>query len=190
MSGAARSVTRRPTAEVKIEAANRRRRLVTIAVTIVFVGHWMEHVVQAMQIYALGWHPSRALGFLGLLVPLLVTSEWLHWVYNLALVGGIALVRPRFTGPARPWVTAALWAQGWHFLEHSILLVQVLTHVRPFGGVPPRSIVQLIVPRVELHLVYNTLVTALVLAAVLLTVVGTSRPAIGARSNGALSDAA
>ncbi len=47
----------------------------------------------------------------------------------------------------------------WHHLEHLLLLVQVLVGANLLGKAAPTSLVQLIMPRVELHLFYNTLVT-------------------------------
>lgn len=132
------------------------------AFVIVVFGHWVEHVLQAIQIYGLGRPPERALGALGLVVPGLVRSEWLHWLYNLALLSGIALLLPGFVGRARAWWKAALVAQLWHFGEHALLLGQAVTGLHLVGADKPTSVVQLVVPRVELHLIYNAIVTVLV----------------------------
>ncbi|HEX2032003.1 MAG TPA: hypothetical protein VHL78_11480 [Actinomycetota bacterium] len=133
----------------------------------VFLGivllHWAEHVVQAVQIYVLDWPKTEALGLLGLAVPGLVRSEWLHWGYNLAVFAGLWLLMPGFERPAGRWWKAALLVQGWHFTEHGLLLFQAVTAVHLLGVDVPTSVLQLVVPRVELHLFYNGIVTALLL---------------------------
>ena len=50
----------------------------------IVIAHWVEHITQAVQIYALGWARPKAKGALGLWFPWLVTSEWLH--YGFAIV--------------------------------------------------------------------------------------------------------
>lgn len=134
---------------------------------VVVLGHWAEHVFQAIQIYVLGWPAERALGALGIVAPALVRSEWLHWGFNLTVLAGLAFLLPNFTDRARVWWSAALIAQGWHFFEHALLLGQAWTGLHLFGGVAPTSIAQLVIPRVELHLLYNGVVTALLLAGLL-----------------------
>ena len=46
---------------------------------VVVLAHWAEHLVQAFQIWVLGWPVRQSRGVLGLAVPWLVTSEWLHY---------------------------------------------------------------------------------------------------------------
>src|SRR5262249_52662323 len=94
-------------------------------------------------------------GVLGVLWPWLADSEWLHFVYNGALLAGLVLLRPGFRGVAREWWTAALGVQVWHFFEHALLLSQKITGHFLFGKEQPTSVVQLVVPRLELHLFYN-----------------------------------
>lgn len=141
------------------------RRLLTGVFVVVVLGHWAEHVLQAAQIWWLGWHAADAGGALGLAAPGLAHSEVLHVVYNLAILLGIAGLLSAFTGRARRWWTAALAAQTWHAFEHLLLWWQAATGARPLGTAAPSSIVQLVIPRVELHLVYNTVVTALIVTA-------------------------
>jgi hypothetical protein len=52
----------------------------------------------------------------------------------------------------------AFWIQFFHHIEHAILQLQALTGHHLFGRPVPTSIIQLWVPRVELHLFYNTIV--------------------------------
>jgi hypothetical protein len=56
----------------------------------------------------------------------------------------------------------------WHHLEHLILLVQAQTGLHLLGREVPTSIIQLVVPRVELHLFYNTIVFVPMIVAMVL----------------------
>jgi hypothetical protein len=125
---------------------------------LVVVAHWAEHIAQAYQIWVLGWPVPQARGVLGLPFPWLIKSEALHYGYALVMLIGLFLLRPGFTGRARTWWTVALVIQFWHHLEHLLLLVQATSGVNFFGRPVPTSIIQLVVPRVELHLFYNTIV--------------------------------
>jgi hypothetical protein len=128
-------------------------------------GHMLEHVAQAIQVFVLGWPRSQALGLLGLVWPWLIGSEWLHFTDVSITLIGLILLRPGFSGQARRWWTIALAISVWHLVEHSLLLGQALTGRPLFGAAQPTSVLQLVVPRVELHLVYNGLVLAAMLAA-------------------------
>jgi hypothetical protein len=128
------------------------------AFLIVVLAHWAEHLTQAFQIYALGWPVPQARGVLGLWYPWLIKSEVLHYSYALVMLAGIWLLRPGFTGASRPWWTAALGIQFWHHIEHGLLQWQALSGHNLFGAPVPTSIAQLWIPRVELHLIYNTIV--------------------------------
>ena len=125
---------------------------------VVVLAHWAEHLAQAFQIYALKWPVPAARGILGLWQPWLVKSEVLHYGYALVMLVGIWLLRPGFAGKARTWWTVALWIQFWHHIEHALLQGQVLAGSNLFHSPVPTSIVQLWIPRVELHLFYNTIV--------------------------------
>lgn len=130
-----------------------------LAFAVIVVAHWAEHLAQAVQIYALGWPIAEARGVLGLPFPWLVSSEWMHYGYALVMVVGLWVLRHGFEGPSRSWWKAALGIQVWHHLEHLLLLLQAITGAHLLGAAKPTSIVQLLVPRVELHLFYNTIVT-------------------------------
>jgi hypothetical protein len=127
--------------------------------TAVVVVHWGEHIAQAIQIYALGWPRPKAGGILGLFYPWLVSSEWLHYGFAVVMLIGLILLRPGFVGRARTWWNVALWIQVWHHFEHFLLLVQASTGSYLLGRPVPTSIAQLVFPRVELHLFYNSIVT-------------------------------
>lgn len=124
----------------------------------IVLAHWAEHIAQALQIYVLGWQAKEAGGVLGLAVLWLVTSEWLHYGYALIMLIGLIMLRPGFVGRSRTWWSVALGIQVWHHFEHLLLLIQALTDSYLLGRAVPTSIVQLIAPRVELHLFYNTIV--------------------------------
>jgi len=124
----------------------------------VVLAHWAEHLAQAFQIYALGWPVPEARGVLGLWYPWLVKTEVLHYGYALVMLIGLWLLRPGFVGLARTWWTVALAIQFWHHIEHALLQGQVLAGRNLFNSPVPTSIAQLWIPRVELHLIYNTIV--------------------------------
>jgi hypothetical protein len=128
------------------------------AFMIVVVAHWVEHILQAFEIFIFGWPRAQAGGALGLLYPWLVSSEWLHYFYAIVMLIGLILLRPAFVGRARAWWNVALAIQVWHHFEHLLLLGQVMTHQYIFGSSGPTSILQLVIPRVELHLFYNAVV--------------------------------
>lgn len=133
------------------------RRQLQVFVAIV-LAHWVEHLAQAFEVYILAMKVPEARGALGLIWPWLVTSEWLHYAYAVVMLGGLVCLRRHFHGSARMWWTVALALQVWHHLEHLLLLGQVVFSHPLFGAAKPTSIVQLVIPRVELHLFYNTVV--------------------------------
>ncbi|MBC6450535.1 hypothetical protein [Actinokineospora xionganensis] len=126
--------------------------------TVIVIGHWAEHLVQAWQIFVLGWPRPKSLGLIGHYIPWLFTSEWMHYGYALVMLIGFVVLRHGFTGRSRTWWVAAMWIQVWHHFEHLLLLVQAMTGQYLLGEPKPTSIIQLIAPRVELHLFYNFVV--------------------------------
>ena len=134
----------------------------------IVLAHWAEHITQAVQIYALGWPRPQAGGVLGLWFPWLVKSEVMHYGYALVMLTGFVVLRHGFHGRARTWWMLALWIQVWHHFEHALLFVQSLTGQNLLGGAAPTSILQLVFPRVELHLFYNAVVFAPMVVAMLL----------------------
>ena len=125
---------------------------------VVVLAHWAEHLAQGWQVYVLGWPRHHAGGALGLLYPWLVTTESLHYGYALIMLIGIWLLRKGFAGRSRIWWMVALVIQFWHHFEHLLLIGQASFHHNLFGSPAPTSIVQQIIPRIELHLFYNTIV--------------------------------
>jgi hypothetical protein len=124
----------------------------------IVLAHWGEHLAQAIQIYVMGWPRPQANGILGLWYPWLIKSEVLHYAYALVMLAGIWILRKGFTGTARTWWTAALVIQFWHHIEHLLLIIQATMHHNFWGRPVPFSVLQLFIPRVELHLFYNTVV--------------------------------
>jgi hypothetical protein len=129
------------------------------AFTIIVLAHWAEHLLQAYQIYGLGWPVPEARGMLGYFYPWLIKSEALHYGYALVMLAGLWLLRPGFTGKKdRLWWTIALGIQFFHHFEHLLLQLQAILGYNFFGRPVPTSIAQLWIPRVELHLFYNSIV--------------------------------
>jgi hypothetical protein len=131
----------------------------------IVLAHWGEHLVQAYQIYVMGWPRPKANGILGLWYPWLIKSEVLHYSYALVMLVGIWVLLKGFTGRAHTWWLVALVIQFWHHIEHLLLISQYVFHHNLFGKPVPCSILQLFFPRVELHLFYNAIVfTPMVIA--------------------------
>lgn len=125
---------------------------------VVVLAHWAEHLAQAAQIYLLGWPVPEAKGVLGLWFPWLVKSEVLHYLYALVMLAGLWSLRKGFHGLSYKWWMIALVIQFWHHIEHGLLIGQAVLGHNLFGSPVPVSILQLWIPRVELHLFYNTIV--------------------------------
>lgn len=125
---------------------------------IIVLAHWAEYVLQAMQVYLFQGSRPHAHGALGLAAPWLVTSEWLHYGYAPAMLIGLIVLRRGFVGRAATWWSIALWIQVWHHFEHALLLGQALLQTNLLGLPAPTSILQLMFPRMELHLFYNAVV--------------------------------
>jgi len=125
----------------------------------IVLAHWGEHLLQALQIYVLGWPVPEARGLIGYFFPWLIKSEALHYGYAVVMLIGLWLLRPGFRGVLdRRWWTIALGIQFFHHIEHLLLLIQAQSGHNLAGRPVPTSLVQFFVPRVELHLFYNTIV--------------------------------
>lgn len=126
---------------------------------VIVLAHWAEHLLQAFQIYGLGWPVPEARGLLGYFFPFLVSSELMHYGYAVVMLAGLWMLRPGFQGVEdRRWWTMALAIQFFHHFEHFLLQSQYLLGQNLFDRPVPTSLLQLWVPRVELHLFYNTIV--------------------------------
>jgi len=129
------------------------------AYTVIVLAHWAEHFVQAFQIYVLGWKLPDARGVLGIYFPALIKSELLHYGYALVMIICFWILRKGFVGRSYSWWMVAFWIQFWHHIEHALLQTQAIIGSNLAGSPVPMSLAQFVIPRVELHLFYNTLVT-------------------------------
>ena len=125
---------------------------------VIVLGHWAEHLVQAYQIWYLHWPRAKAGGILGLFYPWLIQSEVLHYGFAIVMLIGIWVLRKGFTGRSRTWWTISLGIQFWHHIEHLLLITQATMHHNFWHKPVPFSFLQLVFPRVELHLFYNAVV--------------------------------
>ncbi|WP_182865712.1 hypothetical protein [Stieleria mannarensis] len=126
--------------------------------TAIVLAHWCEHLAQAIQIYVLDWPIAESRGVLGLWYPWMVKSELLHYAYALIMLIAFWLLRKGFGGQSYTWWMIAFWIQFWHHIEHALLQGQAIFQHNLFGSPVPVSMLQLVIPRVELHLFYNTVV--------------------------------
>lgn len=124
----------------------------------IVIAHWVEHLTQAYQIWVLDWTRPQSRGALGQFFPWLVKSEWLHYGYALVMLVGLWVLRRGFVGRGKAWWMVAFAIQFWHHIEHLLLLIQAQTGTYFFGKAAPTSVLQLVFPRVELHLFYNSVV--------------------------------
>lgn len=124
----------------------------------IVLAHWAEHLVQAYQIWGLGWPIPESRGVLGLWFPWMVSSELLHYGYALVMLTFLWVLRSGFTGKAYTWWMVSFGIQFWHHIEHAFLQGQALLGANLMNAPVPMSIAQFWIPRVELHLIYNTLV--------------------------------
>jgi hypothetical protein len=142
---------------------------------VIVLAHWAEHVVQAWQVWGLDRPRPLSRGILGAFFPVLVSKEWLHYGYALVMLIGLWVLRDGFVGRARRWWRVALIIQIWHHFEHLLLFFQGLTGIFFFGATVPTSILQLVFPRIELHLFYNAVVFVPMVIAVVLHLRATPR---------------
>lgn len=155
----AHASTDRPDASL-IERLNGSQHEVALRLFMVIVlAHWGEHLLQGFQIYVLGWPVPEARGLIGYFFPWVIESETLHYAYALVMLIGLWVLRNGFTGVLdRRFWTIALAIQFFHHIEHLLLILQSTTGYYLGGRPVPTSIAQLWIPRVELHLFYNTIV--------------------------------
>ena len=137
------------------------------AVVAIQGGHVVEHVIQLVQVFALGVPEQDALGLLGYVLQFNGTEEWLHLGYNLFYVLALyALIVPlwRITPAVLPirafwfFIVASVWIETWHIVEHGV----IISHVVANGGCPCPGIgdVALGLSDTILHFIYNALAYA------------------------------
>jgi hypothetical protein len=125
---------------------------------VLIVAHFAEHVLQLIQAAVLSWPRAEAGGLLGLWTPQLLTNESLHFSYNLMQLVGLLVLSYHVTGRARTWWRIAIAVQLWHFFEHFLLQSQWLTDIFLFNAARQTGVGELLLPRLELHFIYNALV--------------------------------
>ena len=139
-------------------------------IMLIFMGivtaHWLEHIFQAVQVYILGWPVAHADGALGHIWHGAADNEWIHWGYAAAMLFGLVFLYEYSIRTSSPPMAQGLWLttvgmQAWHSMEHTWLLTQFLMGEKPvsFGTV------WFGIPRMELHLLYNTVITLTMLVA-------------------------
>ena len=140
-----------------------------VGVVVVQSVHMFEHVLQLIQVTV--WHvpDDEALGLLGYVFQLQGTEEWLHLVFNLALLTSLWIL----LGPIRAaspsivpkwaylvYVVGAVGLETWHEVEHLVIISRVLlNHGCPCPGIGDAA---LGVTDTALHFIYNAVVTMLV----------------------------
>ena len=135
----------------------------------IMIAHWLEHIVQAYQVYGLKCERHHAMGLLGYYYPWLVHSEWMHFGYAVLTFLGLVILRDGFSGSARVWWDTAVIIQIWHLFEHTLLFVQAQGGFTLWGSNEPTSVLQLFFPRIELHLFYNSVVTVPIVIAMIVS---------------------
>ena len=121
--------------------------------------HLIEHIFQMIELYILNWERPMCLGLLGLYIPQLIHSEYLHYGHALFMLIGIYyLTKYMYNKDSLWWMRLTLGLAFYHHFEHLLLLIQSITHIYLFNKLVPTSFGQLFVPRIELHFIYNLLV--------------------------------
>ncbi len=130
--------------------------------------HVVEHVIQLVQVEALGVPDDDALGVLGYVFQFNGTEEYLHLVFNTAYLASLYLVLCAVVGAWRagrlPWWVLALHAsygpglETWHMVEPGVIIRNVIRN----GGCPCPGIgdAALGVTDTRLHFVYNLIAYA------------------------------
>jgi hypothetical protein len=154
---------------------------------LITLAHWGEHLAQTFQVYVLHWPLKESFGMVGMLFPALVKNESIHYAYAIVMLIGLWVLRTGFTGRAYVWWMIAFWIQFWHHIEHALLQYQVVVGHNFLGAPAPISLIQMvgliegpagtgfnglmtgppvhglsgllfIVRRLEVHMIYNTIV--------------------------------
>lgn len=123
--------------------------------------HFIEHISQIYQLYNLHWARADCLGLLGLLNPALIKSEWLHYGFALYMLVGLYYLK--INSKKQYWWNVAFNLQMFHYIEHLILISQSLNGI----PMPDRiSIGSFLMPRIELHFMYNLIVMIPIMIAI------------------------
>jgi hypothetical protein len=134
----------------------------------IMIAYWLEHLVQAYQVYVFGYECHHAMGLLGQVYPWLAHREWTHLGYAILIYLGLVFLRDNFSGSGRFWWDTALLIETWHLFEHTLLLIQAPGRLTFWGATEPTSALLLFFPRIELHLFYKSVVTVPIVVAMVL----------------------
>lgn len=115
--------------------------------------HLFEHLTQIVQLYLLGWARMDSLGIIGLVFPILIRSEILHYLFSLF---NVVFMLP-LSKKNKYYYFATILAL-FHHVEHFGLLMQYLTKDYWFNEAKPMTWLEQFIPRIELHLMYNLIV--------------------------------
>jgi hypothetical protein len=124
--------------------------------------HVSEHIIQIVQVHALGTPDDDALGVLGYVFRFQGTEEWLHLGFNITYLAALYLLLIplwRLTPGRLPaWAlwTFVVWGVGlesWHVVEHVVIIANVIQNSGcPCPGLGDRA---LGVTDTVLHFGYN-----------------------------------
>lgn len=116
---------------------------------VIVTAHFAEHLAQLFELYVLGFSRMESMGILGLWMPWLMRSEWLHYLYALVMLIGLYWLKREVNNS---WWQRTINLQHYHHIEHLILLTQAILGFKATG------IGGLWFPRIELHFFYNAVV--------------------------------
>lgn len=125
--------------------------------------HFLEHLVQMIQLHFLGRSGEAARGVFGQL-----DIEWVHLGWNTWVLLALVLLARPFAH--NPWLIASIAAAAWHETEHIYIITQYLSDSgragdpgllaaggAVLGGLPLR--------RPDLHFLYNVVETVPIIIA-------------------------
>lgn len=127
--------------------------LVTLTQTV----HLLEHVAQMVQLHLLRLSGASARGIVGQL-----DLEWVHFIWNAAVVVALGALLVRFG--ANRWLVVATAFAAWHLVEHDVIMQWFLATgiagspgLLASGGLVAGG---LPIARPDLHFLYNLVETA------------------------------
>lgn len=123
--------------------------------------HFIEHLAQIYQLYNLAWARADCLGLLGLINPNLIKREWLHYGFAFYMLVGLYYIK--INSKKSYWWNVAFNLQMFHYIEHLILISQALNGISMSNRI---SIGSFLMPRIELHFMYNLIVMIPILIAI------------------------
>src|SRR5437764_10910738 len=88
------------------------------------LGHFGEHVGQMIQIHWQGAAPPKAHGAVGAL-----DIEYVHFLWNLWVLVGVAILMTHFR--RNPWLYATAAIGAWHFAEHVAIMIAFWSTGKP-----------------------------------------------------------